>query len=137
MEMLHTKFKGKEADNWRYGHFIQHAKLGYSMIAYVNLAELGPVRPETICQFTGLIDNHSNEIYPDDILETPDGNRLRVYGTSGGFVIKAWAWAGDLSDLVPGDDLIFEALSDPQVRSFIDQCKVIGNIYDNPQIKEV
>jgi hypothetical protein len=52
----------------------------------------------------------------------------------GGFVIKAEYWKSDCRDLVPGDELIFESLSNPQISSWLTgTCQVIGNIIEHPK----
>jgi len=88
-------------------------------------------------QYTGLKDKNGKEIYSDDILFDKNIDiKFRVYSTYGGFVIKAPYWATqNMNNLILGDDLITESLSDAQVGSWIKQsCEVIGNIYENPEL---
>jgi len=90
-----------------------------------------------LMQFTGLFDKNGKEIYSDDILYDENIDiKFRVYSTYGGFVIKAPYWAAqNMNNLILGDDLITESLSNAQVGSWIKQsCKIIGNIYENPEL---
>ena len=87
-----------------------------------------------ILQFSGISDKNGAEVYTDDILS--DGKKkFRVYQVAGGFVIKAYAWADNRKDLIPSDQLIFMALSDPQTNGYIRQsCEVIGNANSNTDL---
>lgn len=83
---------------------------------------------DKIIYFTGLVDNNDLEIYSDDIREDNQGNKFRIYLTTGGFVIKADYWKIDLEDLNNFDNLIIESLSNPQVADYI--CKSTNHLYN-------
>ncbi len=90
------------------------------------------VLPETICEFTGLIDKDEVSIFSDDLRITSIGVIFRIYSVQGGFVIKDSVWMKDISDLVIGDNLIFAHLSDPQTADWvINGTEHYGNIHDN------
>lgn len=97
-----------------------------------------------LVQFTGIKDKNGVEIYSDDIMEyepgpykLPDVKIFRIYAIPGGFGIKGSIWNNDMSDLVPTDDLVLDSIADVQVRSWIEQnCKVIGNVFENPELLE-
>lgn len=87
-----------------------------------------------LLQYVGLKDKHGKNIYNDFILT--DGKIMfRIYQAFGGFVIKALAWAEDMTDLNQSDQLIFEPLSDLQTAGWItENCEIAGNIYQNPEL---
>ncbi|EKZ4226618.1 hypothetical protein QSN54_003006 [Listeria monocytogenes] len=87
------------------------------------------VRPETVSQFTGLTDENGKKIFEGDIVEiieidafgNLDWNRLKgkVMFSEG-----AWLVTDNRSFAIP-------------LRSEINEIKVIGNIYENPELMEV
>lgn len=88
-----------------------------------------------VMQYTNLKDSTGKEIYADDILEDSKGKLFRVYNWHGGFVVKADCWNSNMNDLTFGDDLILEALAECQNASWINNCKVVGNIWENSKEK--
>lgn len=87
-----------------------------------------------LLQYTWLNDKNGKEIYTDHLLS--NGEKIfRVYQSFGGFVIKAYAWMGDTTDLIQSDQLITESLSDAQTMGWIsDGCEIIGDAYQNPEL---
>jgi len=91
------------------------------------------VDPKTIGQFTGLHDKNGKEIYEGDILKeiAPRGYIYRVFSAAGGFVINAFQ-----------DEITMLRFAEPianmQTAGYIqEQCEVIGNIHENPELLEV
>lgn len=89
---------------------------------------------ETVGQFTGLFDKNKTKIFPDDLMKSPEGDIFRIYQVDGGFAIKAGMWLKNTDDLIPDDALILIPLINPQLQQWIEQCEVIGNIHDNPEL---
>jgi len=87
-----------------------------------------------IMQFTGLTDKNGKEVYSDDLMKDDEGRIFRIYHVNGGFVIKAYYWFRGTKDLSISDELIFESLTNPQNKSWVCQCQVVGNIYENPEL---
>ena len=81
-------------------------------------------------QFTGLHDKNGKEIYEGDILKeiAPRGYIYRVFSAAGGFVINAFQ-----------DEITMLRFAEPianmQTAGYIqEQCEVIGNIHENPEL---
>ena len=80
------------------------------------------VKRETVGQFTGLRDINGKDIYEGDILDVnyaDEESRLEVRFVRGVF---AFLWNGDIDDEFPCNAPTHE------------WAKVIGNIYDNPEL---
>mgnify|MGYP001313693752 CR=1 FL=1 len=81
-------------------------------------------------QFTGLRDKNGKEIYEGDMLKetAPRGNVYRVFGVPGGFVINAFQ--DEITNL-----RYAEPLANMQTSGYIqEQCYIIGNIHENPEL---
>lgn len=104
----------------------------------VSWNEKGYDRCQNWEQFTGLKDKNGKEICQNDIIKDPDGNTYRIYKWYGGFVMKIPAYSHEKRDLDEIDCLVTSALSDSQVRGYIEQsCEIIGNIHENPELLEI
>lgn len=125
------KFRGKSIKNneWICGD-LKHGKS--SSIYYICNNE---VNSETIGQFTGLIDEHENEIYEGDIVSCVF---FHYYGTEIEQHIKGiieWFQGGFIIKVIEND---FENAGKYSIASLdIDttmQVEVLGNVYDNPEL---
>ena len=143
--MREILFRGKRIDNgeWVEGFYVMYSKSIAYPYSYTNGEHTIVTLPhnfkyeiefETICQYTGLTDKNGNKIFEGDIVEYKDEslsnyeyhdnlimNRGSI-GYSDGTFYWTNAVATDLEDNVYGGVL---------------DCKVIGNVFDNPELLEV
>lgn len=105
--------------------FTKHIKHGYGDLGYENWYR---VDPATICQCTGLKDKNGKLIFENDIMEAhidedfpEDVSRFKV----------EWNGKGWVENHPDGVDR--EYLDDFDTEHF----KVVGNIFDNPELLEV
>lgn len=128
--MRTIKFRGKRIDNgeWAYGSLAEtHGKLFIGIPTTpdnpVYMMDWHEVDPDTVGQFTGLLDKNGKEIYEGDIIS------LRDY-------IAEVRWNSNLSAFCIRFSFESELGIKP-LGSWIDRrrrCNVIGNIHDNPEL---
>lgn len=128
------KFRGKRIDSkeWVYGVPVK-SNYGISIVStiyHVDCAEYNvdefSVIPETIGQFTGLLDKNGKEIYEGDLLDCDPSpqlpeNPIKVGWSNkyASFVLNKSGWAYS--------HYFGEALNP-------EDCEIIGNIHDNPEL---
>lgn len=131
--MRTIKFRGKdyETGEWVQGHFFQ--RLGH----YPAIVEPRPhngkvmyfetaVSDETVGQFSGLYDCNKKEIYEGDILKWDKDGLL--------YVVKFWDGMFYAS-VKECNDGIFGGFPLHALTVHEDgKCKIVGNIYDNPEL---
>ena len=130
--MREILFRGKIEGHgdWVKGYYAQFDILspssGKTYKKTAILTEDGPIDviPETVGQFTGLLDQNGNKIFEGDILTYPPD--MEYYGEQYKYVVKY-----DNSCLV-GNSNFWCMLSDG-----FGESEVIGNIHDNPELLEV
>lgn len=120
--MREIKFRGKSilTDEWFYGDLVHSAdkKRTAILVNDKDSYDECEVVPETIGQFTSLYDCDGKEIFEGDILDF-NGLTVEVRFVRGAFALLV---NGNLDDELYGDcrtDLF---------------AKVIGNVYENPDI---
>lgn len=140
-------FRGKRIDNGEYvignriddgvtGQVFIHA-VGNSVNESDKVGEEGclqfvafEVAPATICQCTGLKDKNGNLIWENDIVAYWDS-----YSTESGL-----AEADCIGKVVWDDETIsFQVTNRLSAESYEvlgDECSVIGNVFDNPELLE-
>lgn len=101
------------------------------------------IDPETICQYTGLIDKNGNLIWENDIVKFEDcgeegyeykegfdfENKARVEFTEG-----RWSLTDFVSD---NSAVIDEMYNHAEFMNLWGVCEVVGNVFDNPELLEV
>ena len=121
--MRAIKFRGKRMNNnkWVYGYFGKDYSERCIISNYLNASnEAWEVIPETIGQFTGLLDKNGKEIYEGDILQnTPKEVQYKVYWSK-----DMHAWFVERINYGSKEPLC----------CLDDKFEVIGSIYDNPEL---
>lgn len=123
-------FRGKMLNrNWVCGYLAE--KDGMLFIGNKASGALAyAVQPKTICQCTGLRDKNGKLIWENDIVGFWD-----TYSTESGL-----AEADCIGKVVWDDEtLSFQVTNRLSAESYevLDECSVIGNIFDNPELLEV
>ena len=127
------KFRGKSiyGEDWLYGSLVKIEKNRYAVIPPLNNIEIGKsigmyeVYPETVGQFTGLLDRDGKEIYEGDILHTI------TFGFNPEEYTAIILYRNCSFQLSNGRNLFYFGQSD---LTKMDDTIVIGNIYDNPDL---
>lgn len=129
--MREILFRGKRTDNgeWVYGDLIQNVdclKIREQEKSIKKIAKSYEVDPETVGQFTGLLDKNGKKIFEGDIVLG-----LFLFDMSINAVVKFRDGAFGL-EWRRGEIIEFNA--------FTSLCnityEIIGNIYDNPELLE-
>lgn len=129
--MRTIKFRGKDKDTgeWLYGGLLQCGDECYIIVnEHISQGEWGSaydeiagteVDPETVGQFTGILDKNGNEIY--------EGDTVRIWEQQEAVV----RWDNKTISFV------YE-FNDDEDNMFLDcaVCEVVGNIHDNPELLE-
>ena len=131
------KFRGLSIDEkskgeWQYGYLIEDN--GQTFIInevieaneqYITIGSWCPVDPKTVGQSTGLVDKEGTEVFEGDILH----HQIQTKYT---FIVKYdednARWYGDGLSRTYRIDLM---------KHFMQYYKVLGNIYENPELLEV
>jgi uncharacterized phage protein (TIGR01671 family) len=102
------------------------------------------VRPETICQFTGIFDKNSNPIYKGDILKHDSINSEYSYKNyNNGLVIWAKVRAAFAIEILSHqfNTKTYEDLCSCNIDGRVDvetmtdyRMEVLGNIFQNPEL---
>ena len=124
--MRTIKFRGERLDGggWAYGSlwgganhsFVTPANLGIGFSGSTHFigAYAYEVTPESVGQWTGLVDRHGKEIFEGDVITNGVFKRV-VEFTDGGY----YPFTSTVGAFYP------------------DECEVIRSIHDNPELMEV
>lgn len=79
------KAKDKSTSEWVYGHLMEHFEKYYiyyeeddEMCQVGRWLQSAEVIPETICEYTNIVDNAGKMIYENDVVETKYGRLCKV-----------------------------------------------------------
>ena len=120
---------------WVYGFYCSNS--GAHFITHVVEPDSGGcyfsdilVDPETVGQFTGLIDKNDVMIFEGDIVDTSGTDLLAGLPNSTLGVVE---W----DDRIGGFNPFADYYSDCGIFTEANKCVVVGNIHDNPELLEV
>ena len=132
------KAKFDDSDRWVKGQLVE-ANNTYFIIpnhaskilaGWFSASNVVEVKKDTICQCTGLKDKNGKLIWENDVVAYWD-----TYSTESGY-----AEADCIGKVVWDDETIsFQVTNRLSAESYevLDECSVIGNIFDNPELLEV
>lgn len=121
------KFRGKDfLGRWHYG-YLHLATGSSSLMIQVDSFDSFGVLPETVGQFTGLLDKNGKEIYEGDI--------IRSYDSKNNPIIHSISWDNKKACYV-ATMLQYPLLGGSIDKGWIDEFEkeVIGNVFDNPEL---
>lgn len=131
--MRETLFRGKRKENgeWVYGNYAVTDNNGKRHFIFQNKAFEFEVVPETVGQYTGIIDDNEKKIFEGDILNVinPDDDDYD-------YITKVYSECNTLCVDVEGQDYDYTSIGFA-VEIWDDECdrvEVIGNIHDNPEL---
>ena len=130
--MRTIKFKGQKPSNgaWVYGCLVYSNEIEAAIYfqtgnGLIKVMDWVFVIPETVGQFTGLYDCDGNEIYEGDIVEWEKDGLM--------YVVRFWCGMFFASVQECNEGILggfpLHALTEYEYR----KCKIVGNIYDNPE----
>ena len=126
--MREIKFRGRVPDKgWLYGD-LRH--IGNNLIYIVDKFGHGSsVNPNTVGQFTGLLDTAQKEIYEGDIVKVVDDGEESLHVVK--YMVEEDYPAFDLDPVLNDGECnsLSYCLNDLDTR-----ITVIGNIHDNPEL---
>lgn len=120
------KFRAQDENHcWHFGNYDQdNHEIFYTHIDADGCHKTHiPIVPCTVGQFTGLKDIADQDIYEGDILKDPDDEIFAVY-------YQGCCWLAGEPYVVESTGLFECNLEEKACQD----CKVIGNIFDNPEL---
>ena len=136
--MREILFRGKRLDNgdWVYGYYVHigpvSCQRAYIIPEYASSLYVNEVDPSTVGQYTGLKDKNGKRIWEGDIIDAS----AEWWDASGP--------SGHSSPIIPvewceyycGFDPFANYDCDCGVFIYANNCIVIGNVHDNPELLE-
>lgn len=120
--MREILFSGKRKDNgeWVIGDSLVHSmyKKGDVCIGVIEGLEIYSVIPETVSQYTGLVDICETKIFEGDVVQYKDCEYGKIVydEDSAMFIVMFDTWCTNFDSIYPYE------------------LEVIGNIHDNPEL---
>lgn len=118
-------FRGKRTDNgeWVQGYPCRYGWIGkekdYIIPDYASALYTAEIDPETIGQYTGIVDKYGMKIFEGDIVWNDyDNDKGKV------------EWDNDMAKFI----ITFSTFTIDFDNIYGDELDVIGNVYDNPEL---
>lgn len=121
-------FRGKDIrNNWHIGLLVHKGNAWY-ISTETGIPTAFEVIPNTIGQYIGLKDEDGNMIFEGDIVDTTKSPNIGYWENYDDYA--AVEWDDDICGFKPfaNYDVVCNIYIDASI------CKVIGNIYDNPEL---
>ena len=135
--MREILFKAKRKDNgeWVEGYYLNVAKINHFIctgkiklngaVKGILAPEMYAIDPDTLCQFTGFTDKNGKKIWENDIVDTFEESSKEF-----------------LRNVVKFEDGCFKVFKKHYLSMHMDSyektdLKVVGNIFDNPDLLEM
>ena len=135
--MREILFHGKRADNgeWVEGDLLQtryhSGHIEYQIMPQTPVSSAYSVLPETVGQYTGLIDKNGKRIFEGDICKFKRFNDVHI-----GKVVFNVTTASFIMWYQPIVGAYGEKATQKMLLSVCDNIEVVGNIHDNPELME-
>ena len=138
------KAKRKDDGEWVEGYYLNVAKINHFIctgkiklngaVKGILAPEMYAIDPDTLCQYTGLTDKNGQKIWEGDIVTCSKRRRIE------GYDMYKVVWRKDFADF--GVEPLMYGAQYPIGFVFGGSLygrdyKVIGNIFDNPELLEV
>jgi uncharacterized phage protein (TIGR01671 family) len=130
MRTIKFRGKSKKTGEWIIGYYLKNRGIDFvcpDEFANGKTWEDYEVIPETVDQFTGLLDKNGKEIYEGDI--------IRSYDSENNPIIHSISWDNQKACYVatmPQSPLLGGSIDKDWMDEF--EKEVIGNVFDNPEL---